>query len=171
MSHVKAEDRLSYQRSYSAANREQINAKQREYRGRNKEKHLQWVKEYNKKPENIAKTKERSKRYWRNNWSVYKCMALKSKARRSNLDFNLEPSDLILPTHCPVFGIPLVISDSILSGNSPSVDRIDNSKGYVKGNVVIVSHKANSMKRAATVVEMRQLADFYEKMMRVVNNE
>lgn len=43
-----------------------------------------------------------------------------------------------------------------------SLDRKDNSLGYVKGNVVIVSLKANKIKRDATPLELRQVADFYE---------
>ena len=43
--------------------------------------------------------------------------------------------------------------------NSPSLDRIDPTKGYVKGNVWIISHKANVFKSYATHEELKILTD------------
>ena len=44
--------------------------------------------------------------------------------------------------------------------NSPSLDRMDNSKGYVKGNVQVISHKANSMKFSASKDELLKFAEW-----------
>lgn len=169
MPHVDSIDRLNYQRAYSAANRQRINERQREYRVENKERFDEYRRTYYSNPEVIKRVREQSRKYWRQSWSKYKLSALRNRAKREGMDFDLDESDLTLPEFCPVFGIPLIISDSKLSANSPSVDRIDNSRGYVKGNIVVVSHKANSMKRAANLAEMRQLADFYESLERTKN--
>jgi hypothetical protein len=48
--------------------------------------------------------------------------------------------------------------------NSPSLDRIDNTKGYEKGNVIMVSHMANSIKNQATPSQIKKVADFYMKL-------
>ena len=60
---------------------------------------------------------------------------------------------------CPVFKTPLVFGGG-LNKFSPSVDRINNSKGYVKGNVQWISARANSLKRDATAKELYTLADY-----------
>ena len=74
----------------------------------------------------------------------------KDRAKRKNLDFNIEVSDIQIPIICPILGIPIIknISESRAKGpssNSPSLDRIDNSKGYIKGNVEFVCSLANKM--------------------------
>jgi predicted RND superfamily exporter protein len=48
---------------------------------------------------------------------------------------------------------------------TPSIDRIDPKKGYVKENIIVVSMKANRIKTDATVEEIRKVADFYEKLL------
>jgi hypothetical protein len=77
--------------------------------------------------------------------------AAKARAKAKDREFNIELSDIVIPTCCPVLG---------LSMKSPSLDRIDSSKGYVKGNVRVISKRANQLKSNATVEEMRMvLAD------------
>lgn len=70
-----------------------------------------------------------------------------------------------LPTHCPVFGIPLnYLSDNSNDPTGFSLDRIDNLLGYTKGNVIIVSLKANKLKRDASIADLMTLALFYAKL-------
>jgi hypothetical protein len=102
---------------------------------------------------------------WENDWAGQKIVQLRAKAKKQNLDFDIDALDLALPDVCPIFGIPLIKSTGRLSNNSPSVDRIDPLKGYVKGNVVVVSNKANSIKRDATVCELKKMVEFYENLM------
>lgn len=45
--------------------------------------------------------------------------------------------------------------------NSPSLDRLVPSIGYVRGNVAVVSWKANRAKNNLTARELRHLAIFY----------
>ena len=79
----------------------------------------------------------------------------KHRATRKNLEFSLELSDIVIPTHCPVFGIPM---------ESPSLDRIDSSLGYVRGNVRVISKRANSLKSNGT---LRELQLIYEDALRI----
>ena len=50
-----------------------------------------------------------------------------------------------------------------------SFDRIDNSKGYTKDNLVVVSVRVNTIKNVATVKEMYQVADFYYELEKKLN--
>ena len=68
--------------------------------------------------------------------------------------------DIVMPTHCPVLGIPLGFSNS--RDHVPSIDRIVNTKGYTKDNIVIVSLRANRFKSDATLEELKRLVAFYE---------
>lgn len=87
-------------------------------------------------------------------------------ARRKGLAFNLEKDDFIIPTHCPVLGLPLRLSEGKRIDNTPSVDRIDSKKGYIKGNIMITSWRANWLKHDATLEELEKLGIFWGRYSR-----
>lgn len=93
----------------------------------------------------------------------------KSRAKRRGLEFNITNEDLFLPTHCPILNIELDYFNETPTNNSPSVDRIDNSKGYIKGNVIVMSRLANAMKSNADYEQLKlftqnilKLMDYYK---------
>lgn len=64
-----------------------------------------------------------------------------------------------IPARCPVFPwikLEYRVGEG-LSDGSPALDRIDNSKGYVRGNVRIVSNRANELKSDSTDQELLAL--------------
>jgi hypothetical protein len=63
--------------------------------------------------------------------------------------------DLDIPEYCPVLGCKLKLGYGKKLYSSPSIDRIDNSKGYIKGNVRVISHRANQLKSNMSVEEAR----------------
>lgn len=74
----------------------------------------------------------------------------KSRAKKLGLAFDLLPEEIKIPKECPLLSIPL----SFYGGDSaPSLDRIDNSKGYTKDNCWVISNKANRMKNNASLIE------------------
>lgn len=78
----------------------------------------------------------------------------KYSAKKKGLPFNLEAEDIIIPEFCPVLGIKLAKSDHKQGGSSPSLDKIVPEKGYVKGNVRVISQRANLLKSNATIEEL-----------------
>lgn len=88
----------------------------------------------------------------------------RSRARKKGFEHNIDLSDIFIPERCPLLDIPLAVGTECATDNSPSLDRIDPSKGYIKGNVWVISNKANSIKNNATPKELiliaNRLADF-----------
>ena len=92
----------------------------------------------------------------------------KQRATKRGLEFNINDEDVIVPITCPILGIPISknICIHIRSGphsGSPSLDRIDNTKGYIKGNIQVISHQANTMKANATPEELIKFAQWILK--------
>lgn len=90
----------------------------------------------------------------------------KNRAKRKGLEFSIELKDIIITPVCPILLIPLIVGDGKLTKNSPSLDRVDNSKGYTKNNVMVISHLANTMKSSANKEELLRFADFIHEFFR-----
>ena len=82
----------------------------------------------------------------------------RSRALQKGYEHNIDLSDIVIPEYCPLLGIKLEINIGGCKPQSPSLDRIDSSKGYIKGNVWVISNKANSIKNNATPDELLLLA-------------
>jgi len=85
--------------------------------------------------------------------------AAKKRAKTKGLAFSLELSDIVIPERCPLLDI-LFIANKGLGAlpNSPSLDKIIPKLGYVKGNIQVISNKANIMKSSATLEEFELMA-------------
>lgn len=85
----------------------------------------------------------------------------KSRAKKKGIEFNLTADDFEIPSHCPVFGFPLELTwGEGTKDNKPSLDRIDSSKGYIKGNVQVLSWRANNLKSDGKLEEFIKLVEF-----------
>jgi hypothetical protein len=88
----------------------------------------------------------------------------RTRAARKGLPHDITLDDIPSPTHCPVFGIPLDWgSRSSVVDASPSLDRVVNELGYVKGNVQVISSLANRMKQGATSKQIAQVFVYLAK--------
>lgn len=92
-------------------------------------------------------------------YSMYR--GAKHRAAKKNIPFDIELSDVVIPALCPVLGIPLVRkSGKGPKPNSPSIDQIRPGKGYVHGNICVMSHRANTIKSNATAEELEAVAQY-----------
>lgn len=83
---------------------------------------------------------------------------IKVSAKKRGLDFNLDIEDIVIPDVCPYLGFALRFNEGRPEKDSYSVDRLDNDKGYVKGNVEIISCLANMMKQNSSRDEQLRFA-------------
>lgn len=94
--------------------------------------------------------------------SRYLYTLARNRAAKKGIPFDLQPEDVRVPTLCPVLGITLRVGNPGKCGfplpDSPTLDRIIPEKGYVRGNVVVMSWRANSLKKDGTLDEITRLA-------------
>lgn len=102
------------------------------------------------------------------NWAKRMINKTAQRANDAGLDFDIEVDDLIFPRFCPYLNTELtyVLGQGQLPTNA-SIDRVDSTKGYVKGNVQIISRLANTMKSNATI---DQLVTFSQNVIKMYNS-
>lgn len=76
----------------------------------------------------------------------------KNRAKIQGIPFTITKEDIIIPTVCPVLGIPIYVTKGKSGGfnSSPSLDQINPGKGYTPDNIMVMSQLANAMKANAT---------------------
>ena len=111
----------------------------------------------------VSEQKERHTQDYRK----YLLRTARHRAKKANLPFNITEEDLELVDTCPVLGIPLELGKHN-NPNSPSIDKVNPELGYVKGNVHVISRRANTIKNNATEEELLAVAkyvrDHYQEM-------
>ena len=92
---------------------------------------------------------------------------IKSRAKRNNIPFNLTIDDIVIPDVCPVLGIPIQKNHGHQGyfNDSPSVDRIIPELGYTKGNVRVISNRANLLKNNATIEELELVLEDLRRLL------
>lgn len=82
-------------------------------------------------------------------------------------EYDLDKSFLesLMTEYCPVLGLKLIYYSKTgqTEQNSASLDRIDNNKGYIKGNVRFISWRANSLKNDATIEELEKILAYMKE--------
>lgn len=88
----------------------------------------------------------------------------KANALRTGYTWDIEFGDIMWPSQCPILGTELDYFAECAQENSPSFDRIDSNLGYVKGNVIIVSWRANRIKNNGTAEEHFKIATYLTQL-------
>lgn len=84
----------------------------------------------------------------------------RARAAALNVPFDITADDILIPSHCPILGIPLCLTSDRKIDESPSLDRVIPELGYVKGNVVVISWRANNLKSNGHLDEFVRLVDW-----------
>lgn len=123
---------------------------------------------YRSNPVNLAKELAAQRRSYRKRRallspeaSLWDVARKRSKAR--GIPFSITTQDIVIPTHCPVFGIPLTRCGSSLYPDTMTLDRVIPQLGYIPGNVEVISFRANRLKSNATWRELQLLSDYMRK--------
>ncbi len=92
-------------------------------------------------------------------WAKLLVGRIRCRAKKNNVPFSLTakmiaaayPEDGV----CPVLGMPFNWRDRYIA--APSVDRLIPEKGYIEGNIAIISVRANHIKYNATLEELESV--------------
>lgn len=127
------------QKLYVARNREAVNQRQREFGSR---------------PE----IREKRKEYDRGRRPHRLLGEARKRAKEKGLPITITVADIVVPEFCPVLGIPISFGGD--RDSWPSLDRLNNSVGYIPGNVFVISYRANKIKNDATLAEIEAIARY-----------
>lgn len=130
--------------------------------------HLKECREYGRKKyrKNPAACLLAVKRWVKRNYEKKLLQSARDTSKVRGWVCNLTIEDIRIPDVCPLLGIQLDRLAEPRSPNLPSIDRIDSRNGYVKGNVWVISWRANRIKSDATPLEIQRMAEG----MRVLSN-
>lgn len=121
----------------------------------------QYHREWYQRPGNADKKKAKDKarrdlyRTTKPLWHLIK--AARDRANKKGLVFELGYDDFEMPTHCPILGLEIKINLGRFNFDSPSLDRVDNSKGYTKENTRVISRKANILKNDMSLQQIENM--------------
>lgn len=113
----------------------------------------------------VAANYKRSGKGWFHSWANQ----IKNRAKNRGIPCDIDADYLIsiYTDTCPIYGVPFVRKANRRDNApyTPTVDRIVPHLGYVKGNLIIISRRANNIKSDASWQEMIQVAEFYRNLL------
>lgn len=100
-------------------------------------------------------------------WAKSLVGAIKARAALNGIPFNLTAADILaeIPADmkCPALGIDMTLGGNGYNRNTASIDRIDPERGYVVGNIAVISNWANAIKQdVSSPRTLRAVADYME---------
>jgi hypothetical protein len=104
-----------------------------------------------------------NERYRTGNTLYRQYLARKHTANRNGISFTIEFEQIEQPTHCPILGLELNYNWSGLNRRDPakaSIDKVDPNKGYVAGNVFVISWRANKLKSDMSLQELENILKY-----------
>jgi hypothetical protein len=142
-------------RKWRDANRDYVNARARRYAERDREGYN--AKQRARRLSDLDRYRAYCTAARNRNLAKFMLGAARKRARQFGLPFALTESDVVIPSHCPVLGIPLARGDGARTDASPTLDRIEPARGYVAGNVAVISWRANRIKSDGSLSELERI--------------
>lgn len=87
---------------------------------------------------------------------------VKSRCKILNIPFNLTVDDIVMPEFCEITGNKLDYKN-FKNSNFATLDRLIPEKGYVKGNVKIISKKMNILKSNGSIKDFQSIIDYIKR--------
>jgi len=146
----------------------------KEYSKKYHESHKEKAKVYMKRYTETHKDEifKQQKEYYKNNIPKYLYKLSKGRARIKNIEFTITIKDIenIMPFNniCIMLNIQMQYNDNKVAYNSFTLDRIDNTKGYIRGNINVICHRANVSKNDTTLFEYSEIVNNFKN---VINNK
>lgn len=110
-----------------------------------------------------ARRVKSSTRHGKSKTAEYRLLyGAKGRSKKGGHKCDLTLADIIIPTNCPLLGIPLKATGMAICANSPTLDKLVPELGYTRGNVWVISQKANRMKSDLTPDQMRHFLTVIE---------
>lgn len=107
--------------------------------------------------------KERERRRYEKDFIKIALKSARKRAAERNFPYDITENDVHVPMFCPVFGTELKIGKGRPDDASPSLDKIIPALGYVRGNVWVISHRANRIKSDASLEDLEKLTAVLKK--------
>lgn len=147
-------------------NRERAKAWREQNPDRAKQYMKAYMEQYHQNDENRERIRQRANIWRKDNIKRAMLGRAKRRAAQQGWEFSITEEDFDIPAVCPIYGIHLdQYADGVNNPHTPSLDRIDNTKGYVRGNVHVISQRANKHKNDATKEELLMLAEWAKQVL------
>lgn len=97
-------------------------------------------------------------------WPGYALHSSRRRAAKYGIPHTISATDIVIPSACPVFGVPFVFDGPKWHPHAPSLDRFKPELGYVPGNIRVICLRANRLKWNGTAEELRQVLNYMENL-------
>ena len=97
--------------------------------------------------------------------ALYLLRMARKRAKKNGIAFTITPGDISIPDLCPIRLVPMVVNAGKMSPDSYSIDRTDNDKGYVPGNVRVISWRANQSKSNLSLAQAERLVKYMKGLL------
>lgn len=114
-----------------------------------------------------VESQAKQNRYYEKHPERHLLTLAKCRAKKQELPFDITAEDIHIPEYCPILGIKLesgIGKGKDRNDNIPSLDKIVPRLGYVKGNVWVISLRANKLKNDATLTELELIVSALRKV-------